>query len=255
MDRVVSEHGEQFLRNELGRYFDLKEESIGPPKNYLCGKMSRVVLDNGLTAWSFSSSQYVQTAVKNVNESLAKQDAKLPARANTPLSSNYCPEINVSGELQPAEAAYYQSLIGILRWIVELGSVDICCEVSMMSLHLYLPHEGHSKELFHIFAYLRKYHNYEMVFNPSNPVVDERQFEEKDWTASEFGSHTEEYLPENIPMLRGFGFVMRAYVEDDHAGDSITRRSRTGFLAYLNMAPVYWMSKKQTSVDTSSFES
>ena len=62
----------------------------------------------------------------------------------------------------------------------------------MMSSHLALPREGHLKELFHIFAYLRKYHNSEMVFDPSHPVVDKRQFEEKYWTASEFGSHTEE---------------------------------------------------------------
>ena len=102
---VVSERGEQFFKNEIGKYFELKEESIGPPKNYLCGKMSRVVLDNGLTAWYFSLSQYVQTSVKNVKESLTKQDAKFPARANTLLFSNYCPDIDVTGELQPAEAA------------------------------------------------------------------------------------------------------------------------------------------------------
>ena len=83
---VVSECGEQFLRNELGNYFELKKESIGPPKIYLGGKMSKVVLENGLTAWSFSLLQYVQTAVNNAKESLTKQDAKLPARANTPLS-------------------------------------------------------------------------------------------------------------------------------------------------------------------------
>ena len=47
---VVSERGEQFLRNELGKYFELKEESIGPPNIYLGGKMSKVVLENGLTA-------------------------------------------------------------------------------------------------------------------------------------------------------------------------------------------------------------
>ena len=40
----VSEHGEQFLRNELGKYFDLKEESIGPPNIYLGGKMLKAVL-------------------------------------------------------------------------------------------------------------------------------------------------------------------------------------------------------------------
>ena len=136
--------------------------------------MSKFVLDNGLTAWSFSSSQYVQTAVKNVKESLAKQDAKFPASANTPLSSNYRPEIDVPGDLQPAEAAYYPSLIGMLRCMVELGCVDICCKLSIMSSHLSLPREGHLKELFHIFSNLRKYHYSEMVFDPSDPVVDKR---------------------------------------------------------------------------------
>ena len=48
---------------------------------------------------------------------------------------------------------------------------------------------------------------------------------------------------------------MRAYVDSDHAGEKLTRRSRTGFLVYLNSAPIYWLSKKQTAVETSSFGS
>ena len=58
-----------------------------------------------------------------------------------------------------------------------------------------------------------------------------------------------------MPQSRGMGFVMRAYVDADHAGDTITRRSRTGFLVYLKSAPIYWTSKKQASVETSSFGS
>lgn len=48
---------------------------------------------------------------------------------------------------------------------------------------------------------------------------------------------------------------MKAYVDADHAGNLLTRRSRTGFLVYLNMAPIYWLSKKQTSIETSTFGS
>ena len=80
----------------------------------------------------------------------------------------------------------------------------------MMSSYLALLLEGHFKELFHIFAYLRNYYNYEMIFDPSDPVVYKRQLEEKEMTASEFGLHTEEELPVNMPRPRGFGFVMRA---------------------------------------------
>ena len=49
--------------------------------------------------------------------------------------------------------------------------------------------------------------------------------------------------------------VMRCFVDADHASDSITRKSRTGFVVYLNTAPIYWYSKKQTTVETSSFGS
>ena len=48
---------------------------------------------------------------------------------------------------------------------------------------------------------------------------------------------------------------MRAKVDTDHAADTVTRRSRTGFLVYLNSGAVYWWSKKQTGIESSSFGS
>jgi hypothetical protein len=256
---VVSENAEQVLRNELGRYFTLKEESIGPPKIYLGGHVRKVQLENGVECWAFSSSQYVQAAVKNVEEYLSKRDNvnwKLPAKAETPMQTSYRPELDVSPELQPTDAAYYMSLIGMLRWIVELGRVDVCLECSMLSSHLALPREGHLYQLFQVFAYLKKYHNTEMVYDPSDPCINESEFELKDWTSSEFG-HIEgkEELPPNMPTPRGRGFVINAKVDADHASDTVTRRSRTGFFVYLNCAPVYWLSKKQTSCESSSFGS
>ena len=124
-----------------------------------------------------------------------------------------------------------------------------------MSLHMVLPCEGHLQQLYHIFAYLKKYHNSEMTFDPSSPWIDNELFHRQDWSSSEFDPEITEELPPNMPQMRGIGFIMRAFVDADHAGDSITRRSRTGFLIFLNMAPIYWLSKKQTSVETSSFGS
>ena len=45
---VTSENPEDILRNELGKYFELK--SIGPPKIYLEGHMRQVTLNNGVKA-------------------------------------------------------------------------------------------------------------------------------------------------------------------------------------------------------------
>jgi hypothetical protein len=128
--------------------------------------------------------------------------------------------------------------------------------VSMLSSHLALPREGHLAQTFHVFSYLKKYHNTEMVFDPSDPVIDASVFGQEDWTSSEFGHVAgEEEMPANMPQPRGLGFTMRAKVDADHAADTVTRRSRTGFLVFLNSAPVYWLSKKQASVESSSFGS
>ena len=48
---------------------------------------------------------------------------------------------------------------------------------------------------------------------------------------------------------------MSANVDSDHAGDCITRRSRTGFIIFLNNSPIYWFTKKQGGIETSSFGS
>ncbi len=79
---AIMEEPERFLREELGRRFTLKDEkSIEPPTQYLGNKVSQVTLENGVTCWSFSSSQYVQNAIKNVEDYLAKHSQDpLPKR-------------------------------------------------------------------------------------------------------------------------------------------------------------------------------
>ena len=57
------------------------------------------------------------------------------------------------------------------------------------------------------------------------------------------------------PTLIGVGFTIVGKVDADHAGDAVIRRSRTGFIVHLNSATVHWFSKKQNSVETSSFGS
>ena len=179
------------------------KESIGEPKIYLGGRVRKVQLENGVYAWAFGSSQYVQAAVKNVKTWLEKEESKrwkMPLKARTPLKSGYRPELDVSSELNASDASYYQSLIGVLRWIVELGRVDTCLECSLMSSHLALPREGHLEQVLNMFAYLENHHNAELVYDPCDPVIDETQFEKKDWASSEFRHlDAHEQVPDNAP--------------------------------------------------------
>ena len=185
---VISENAESILRKDPGRYFELKESSTGPPNIYLGGQVRKVELDNGTKAWDFSSSQYVQPAVTSVDSYLTKQDNwKMPKKAETPMTTSYCPEMDITPVLSPCDASYYISLIEIIRWMVKLGQVDICPEVSMMSSHMAMPREGNLNELFHIFIDLQKYHNTEMIFDPSDPIIDESKHQKRNWTPTEFG--------------------------------------------------------------------
>jgi hypothetical protein len=77
------------------------EKSIGPPKLYLGEHLGLVELDNGVKAWTYSSSQYVRAAVQNVEDFIAKDETKrwrLQWKTETPLRTSYRPELDVTNE-------------------------------------------------------------------------------------------------------------------------------------------------------------
>jgi hypothetical protein len=199
-----------------------------------------------------SSSKYVQSAVQNVKEYLAALpgDQMLAKKASGPFAGGYKPDLDESPELDPIRANLYQSQIGILRWCVELGCIDIITEVSMFT-HLCLPREGHLEAVFHVFVYLGLHHNARVVFDPTHPAVDMGTFINTDWK-SMYGD-VKEMIPSDAPIPRGKEVDLRLFVDSDHAGEQFTRRSRTGFVIYLNMAPIVWFSKRQPTVESSVF--
>lgn len=95
-----------------------------------------------------------------------------------------------------------------------------------------------------------------MVYEPIYPIIEESAFKQKDWTSSEF-VHVQgkEGTNPNMPQTQVLGFIMMGKVDADHAFDTAMRRSRMGFIMYLNCAPLYWISKNQPSVESSLFGS
>ena len=45
------------------------------------------------------------------------------------------------------------------------------------------------------------------------------------------------------------------FLDANHAGNKITRRSQTGILSFVNIAPIIAFSKRQNTVETSTFGS
>ena len=123
--------------------FKLKGDKIEEPTDYLGAGLSKMMMNDGQECWSMSSEKYVRAAVANVEEQLAKSGRRLPSKCGAPLTSGYKPELDVSQEIKAEGLQKYQELIGVLRWAVELGRVDILLEASLMSAHLALPRIGH----------------------------------------------------------------------------------------------------------------
>ena len=67
---------------------------------------------------------------------LKENNNKLPVKAETPIQTSYHPEIDISLGIKSEDGSYYQWLIGILRWMAELGRINICLKIYMMSSYL-----------------------------------------------------------------------------------------------------------------------
>ncbi len=132
------------LRLISDKYFPLKPDPVGEPDVYLGAKLKLMQLENDIWAWGLSPSKYVQEAIQNcknyVEENLPKF-YKLMRLAPNPLPMNNRPELHTSPELRPKHESYDQSLMGIYRWMIELGTVDICTELSMYH-HIWHSHVG-----------------------------------------------------------------------------------------------------------------
>jgi hypothetical protein len=62
-----------------------------------------------------------------------------------------------------------------------------------------------------------------------------------------------EAIPPNAPVTRVTAIDLHRFVDSDHAGEHFTRRSRTGFVIYLNLAPIVCFSKRHPTVESSVF--
>ena len=56
--------------------------------------------------------------------------------------------------------------------------MGIITEVSKLASRMVIPREGHMDALFHVFAYLKARHNSRIVFDPTYPSIDKKNFQE-----------------------------------------------------------------------------
>ena len=175
----VSHEAKSFLQSLQGQ-FRLKGDTIEPPDMCLGAQLGTMQVE-GNEGRFMSSEKYVKSAIQNIEETLQKTRQQLPSKCKMPLAYGYHPELDVTPELKADGLHQYQELIGILRWAVKLGRVDILMETSMMSTHLAMLRWGHLEQVHHIFRNLKERPKRKLFFDPQHPELDERSFTTYNW--------------------------------------------------------------------------
>jgi hypothetical protein len=91
------------------------------------------------------------------------------------------------------------------------------------------------------------------VFDASSPDLKPSSMVATDWT--DFYGDVSEAIPPKMPKPRGNPVNTTCFVDANHAGNLVTRRSQTGILIFVMKSPIVWYSKRQNTVETSTFGS
>jgi hypothetical protein len=241
---------------QVQKKFKLKGDKIAPPEDYLGAVLAKMKNGSHNECWTQSADKYLAASVANVEAKLkgrGRDGLTRRKKCLTPFESAYRPELDITPELAHEGHRYFQELIGVLRWGVEIGRLDILLEVALLSAYLACPREGHLEAAFHIFGYLKHKPKSKIAFDPDHPAISERRFKKYDWT--DFYKDAEEPLPPNAPPPRGKEVSTHCFVDANHAGNTVTRRSQMGILLFVNKAPIIWLSKRTNTVESSTFGS
>ena len=254
--------------NILAQEYRLRD--IGIPKRFLGSdiKSKEYIDDDGYTrtCWAFGSDTYVKDACAIAESLMKKNNIQYPSTrrhgSSSPFSSqSYRPELDATEFCDSQLTTMFQNLIGVLRWIIELGRIDIHLETALLSQYLAQPRTGHLQQACNIFRYLKKVNSAYVVMDPTPWDVD--------WVGEQGEAHPRErarymkelypdaidQIPHDMPQPFGEGVQISCFVDADHAGNKITRRSHTGIIIFLNSAPIIWYSKRQNTVESSTFGS
>ena len=268
-DILCVHHNPKPIMDKLNTLFRLKD-GVEQPSLYLGTdlRLREYTNDDGTVSkcWAMGSQSYLKEALKVAEMQMSKHNLSHSSTRSsgrqTPFKTqDYRPELDSSNFCDPTLANVYQNLIGILRWICELGRIDILHEVSLLSQYLAQPRMGHLTQCLNIFYYLKYHDRSWMMLDPTSydiewtPRSGEVSPQERAKAMKKIYTEAQDVLPHNMPEPRGQSVDINVFVDSDHAGNRVTRRSHTGILIYCNMAPVLWYSKRQNTVETSTFGS
>jgi hypothetical protein len=178
---VLSHQGDKTMK-ALEEFYRLKD-GFAQPTCYLGAEVKQWKFSNDVTKvkWALSSAQYVKEAIKNMEHYLLQQDRKL-LQTRQPMHTDYHPELDITPYLNDDETNFFQSQISILRWMVDLGRLDIYVQVALLSSYLSQPRQGHLEAIYSLYGYLKSHERSTMVFDGDYINWKDEVFPTYNWT-------------------------------------------------------------------------
>lgn len=155
----------------------------------------------------------------------------------------YRPELDEMPTCDNDMASRFRQIIGIFRWAIKLGRFDILTKMSLLSQYQASPRVGHVEALYLIANFLCHNPMQRIVFDPWTPSLDKSVFMSGECWKDFYGDIMEEDPPDHMPVPLGQAANMACFVDADHTGNKVTRRSHTGIMIFLQSAPFLALSK------------
>ena len=128
--------------------------------------------------------------------------------APNPFVGGCQPETDMTDPLDPDQVSYYQTMIGVMKWMVEIGRIEIATECSLLSSHLASPREGYFECDLHTMGYFKRKKNSRLLFDPTYPDIEFDTLNDRaEWKT--FYGDVNEAIPPNAPDLRGKSVDLR----------------------------------------------
>jgi hypothetical protein len=147
----------------------------------------------------------------------------------------------------------YQSIMGMLQWVVSLCRIDICFAVSSLSRFCACPREGHLSRALRIWGYLKKYPSRSLRITSESLPFRGETLDRDLINFTEQYAYAREEIDSRFPRPMGDELDISVFFDSDHGHDKVTGRSISGVIIMVGSTPVVWRSKRQGAVQTSTY--
>ena len=135
-------------------------------------------------------------------DSYVRMFGSKPRQYSSPLENGDYPEVDDSKELDLDGIKKFQSLIGSLQWVIQIGRFDVATAVMTMSSFHANPRIGHLERCKRIYGYLYKMKSAVLRIRVDEPDYSSLPNKVFDWEQSVYAG-AEEMMAEDYPEPLG----------------------------------------------------